>query len=129
MEASCWIQAISVITVLRLDTLVLHTSRGPDPVDIEKRIDKAYRDGRLHAPQKTGIVYMLSTEGDWHDQSSGGVTVHIVPHIMVYAPYLRNSEIAVANEQIWKTNRVWIQYEGRPDAYLIFSVGGTWAQP
>ncbi len=72
---------------------------------------------------------MLSTDENWHDQSSGGVTIHIVPHIMVYAPYLKNSDIAVAKEQLWKTNRVWIQYEGRPDAYLIFSVGGTWAQP
>lgn len=104
-------------TLLRGELLM----RGTDPVEIEKRIDEAYRDGRLHAPQKTGIVYMLSTEGDWHDQSSGGVTVHIVPHIMVYAPYLKNSDIAVAKEQVWKTNRVWIQYEGRPDAYLICS--------
>ena len=102
--------------------------RGIDPVEIEKRIDEAYRERNLHAPQKAGIVYMLSTDENWHDQSSGGVTVHIVPHIMVYAPYLKNSDIAVAKEQVWKTNRVWIQYEGRPDAYLIFSVGSTWAQ-
>jgi hypothetical protein len=112
-------------TLMRGDLLM----KGTDPVEIEKRIDEAYRDGHLHAPLKTGIVYMLSTEEDWHDQSSGGVTVHIVPHIMVYAPYLKNSDIAVGKEQVWKTNRVWIQYEGRPDAYLIFSVGGTWAQP
>jgi hypothetical protein len=103
--------------------------KGTDPVEIEKSIDEAYKDGRLHAPQKTGIVYMLSTEENWHDQSSGGKTVHVVPHIMVYAPYLKNSDIAVTKEQVWKTNRVWIQYEGRPDAYLIFSVGSTWAQP
>ena len=103
--------------------------KGTDPFEIEKKIDEAYRDGHLHAPQKTGIVYMLSTDENWHDQSSGGATVHVVPHIMVYAPYLKNSDIAVAKEQIFKTNRVWIQYEGRPDAYLIFSVGGTWGQP
>jgi len=112
-------------TLMRGDLLM----KGTDPVEIEKRIDEAYGDGHLHAPQKTGVVYMLSTEGDWHDQSSGGKTVHIVPHIMVYAPYLKNSDIAVAKAQLWKTNRVWIQYEGRPDAYLIFSVGSTWAQP
>jgi len=112
-------------TLMRGDLLM----KGTDPVEIEKRIDEAYRDGHLHAPQKAGIVYMLSTEENWHDQSSGGVTVHIVPHIMVYAPYLKNSDIDVAKEQVWKTNHVWIQYEGRPDAYLIFSVGSTWAQP
>jgi hypothetical protein len=112
-------------TLMRGDLLM----KGSDPVEIEKRIDEAYQDGRLHAPQKTGIVYMLSTDENWHDQSSGGVTIHVVPHIMVYAPYLKNSDIAVAKEQLWKTNRVWIQYEGRPDAYLIFSVGRTWAQP
>ncbi len=79
--------------------------------------------------KRIGIVYILSTEEDWHDQSSGGVNVHIVPHIMVYAPYFKNSDIAVAKDQDWKTNRVWIQYEGQPDAYLIFSVGGAWARP
>ncbi len=112
-------------TLMRGDLLM----KGTDPVEIEKRIDEAYRDGHLHAPQKTGIAYMLSTDETWHDQSSGGATVHVVPHIMVYAPYLKNSDIAVGKEQVFKTNRVWIQYEGRADAYLIFSVGGTWAQP
>ena len=85
-------------TLMRGDLLM----KGVDPVEIEKRIDEAYGNGLLHAPQKTGIVYMLSTEEDWHDQSSGGVTVHVVPHIMVYAPYLKNADIAVGKEQLWK---------------------------
>src|SRR5215510_14110718 len=44
--------------------------QGVDPGEIEKRIDEDYRTGRLHAPQKTGIVYMLATDEVWHDQSS-----------------------------------------------------------
>ena len=48
---------------------------------------------------------------------------------LVYAPYLRNSDIAVAPEQVWRPDRVWIQYEGRPDAYLIFEVGSAWTKP
>ena len=54
-------------TLMRGDLLM----KGTDPVEIETRIDEAYRDGHLHAPQKAGIVYMLSTEENWHDQSSG----------------------------------------------------------
>jgi hypothetical protein len=103
--------------------------QGVDPSDIEKRIDEDYRTGRLHAPQKTGIVYMLATDEIWHDQSSNNIARHVYPHIMVYAPYLRNSDIAVAPEQVWRPDRVWVQYEGRPDAYLIFEVGSAWTKP
>ena len=103
--------------------------QGLDSTEIEKRIDEDYRTGRLHAPRKTGIVYMLATDEVWHDQSSGDTARHVYPHIMVYAPYLKNSDIAVAPEQMWRPDRVWVQYEGRPDAYLIFEVGRTWAKP
>ena len=103
--------------------------QGVDPSEIEKRIDKDYKTGRLHAPQKTGIVYMLATDEVWHDQSSNNIARHVYPHIMVYAPYLRNSDIAVAPEQVWRPDRVWVQYEGRPDAYLIFEVGSAWTKP
>jgi hypothetical protein len=103
--------------------------QGVDPSEIEKRIDEDYRTGRFHAPQKTGIVYMLATDEVWHDQSSNNIAVHVYPHIMVYAPYLRNSDIAVPPEQVWRPDRVWVQYEGRPDAYLIFEVGSAWTKP
>ena len=103
--------------------------QGIEPSEIEKRIDEDYRTGRLHAPQKTGVVYMLATDEIWHDQSSNNIARHVYPHIMVYAPYLRNSDIAVAPEQVWRPDRVWVQYEGRPDAYLIFEVGSAWTKP
>jgi len=72
---------------------------------------------------------MLATDEVWHDRSSGNTARHVYPHIMVYAPYLKNSDIAVAPEQMWRPDRVWVQYEGRPDAYLIFEVGSTWSNP
>ena len=103
--------------------------QGVDPGEIENRIDEDYRTGRLHAPQKTGIVYMLATDEVWQDQSSNNIARHVYPHIMVYAPYLTNSDIAVAPEQVWRPDRVWVQYEGRPDAYLIFEVGSAWTKP
>jgi len=98
--------------------------QGMAPGEIEKRIDEEYRDGRLHAPTKAGIVYMLSTDDNLQDSS--GKTHHIGGHIMVYAPYLRNSDIGVTAEQTWRPTHVWVQYEGRPDAYLIFSTGEAW---
>jgi len=103
--------------------------QGFDPNEIEKRIDEEYRTGCLHAPQRTGIVYMLATDEVWHDRSSNNIARHVYPHIMVCAPYLRNSDIAVAPEQVWRADRVWVQYEGRPDAYLIFEVGSAWTKP
>lgn len=58
--------------------------QGVDPSEIEKRIDENYRTGRFHAPQKTGIVYMLATDEVWHDQSSNNIAVHVYPHILVH---------------------------------------------
>jgi hypothetical protein len=111
---------------LKRGELLMH---GVDPGEIENGIDEDYRTGRLHAPQKTGIVYMLATDEVWQDPSSNNIARHVYPHIMVYAPYLRNSAIAVAPEQVWRPDRVWVQYEGRPDAYLIFEVGSAWTKP
>jgi len=84
--------------------------QGFHPNEIEKTIDEEYRSGRLHAPQRTGIVYMLATDEVWHDQSSNNIARHVYPHIMVYAPYLKNSDIAVAPEHVWRPDRVWVQY-------------------
>ncbi len=102
-------------------------TRGLDPVEVEKRIDEEYRAGRLRAPTKAGIVYMLATDDNYQDQA--GKTHHLGGHIMVYAPFLKNSDIGVSAEQQWSPAHVWVQYEGRPDAYLIFSIGEAWKKP
>ncbi len=49
-------------TLMRGDLLM----KAIDLVEIEKQIDEAYRNEHLHAPRRSGIVYMLSTEEDWH---------------------------------------------------------------
>jgi hypothetical protein len=97
---------------------------GPDPAEVEKRIDEEYRAHRLHAPKKAGIVYMLATDDNFQDQA--GKTHHLGAHVMVYAPFLKNADIGVSADQQWSPSHVWVQYEGRPDAYLIFSIGEAW---
>jgi len=100
--------------------------QGLDAAEVEKRIDEEYQKGRLHAPAKAGIVYMLATDDNYQD--AAGKTHHLGAHVMVYAPYVRNSDIGVAAEQLWSPSHVWVQYEGRPDAYLIFSIGEGWTK-
>ncbi|MBI2679578.1 MAG: hypothetical protein HYX25_01060 [Candidatus Solibacter usitatus] len=99
-------------------------TRGLSPAEVEKRIDEEYRAGRLHAPSKAGIVYMLATDDNYQDQA--GKTHYLGAHIMVYAPFLKNADIGVTADQQWSPSHVWVQYEGRPDAYLIFSIGESW---
>src|SRR5262245_48626625 len=109
---------------------VWRLSSSDGPADLgQRKSRRCGESGRLHAPQKTGIAYMLATDEVWHDQSSNNIARHVYPHIMVYAPYLTNSDIAVAPEQVWRPDRVCGQYEGRPDAYLIFEVGSSWTKP
>ncbi len=112
-------------TLMRGDLLM----KGTDPVEIEKRIDEAYRDGHLPRPQKAGIVYMLSTDENWHDQSSGGVTVPYRASHHGLPPYLKNSDIAVGEGTNLENQSRLDPVRGTPGRYLIFSVGGTWAQP
>jgi hypothetical protein len=99
-------------------------TQGLDPAEVEKRIDEEYSAGRLHAPRKAGIVYMLATDDNFQDQA--GKTHHLGAHVMVYAPFLKNADIGVSRDQQWSPSHVWVQYEGRPDAYLIFSTGEDW---
>src|SRR5262249_13112393 len=97
--------------------------------EIEKRIDEDYRIGRLHAPRKTGIVTCSRPTRYGTTRAAATLLVMFTHTLWLYAPYLKNSDIAVAPEQIWRPDRVWVQYEGHPDAYLSFEVGSTWSNP
>lgn len=95
---------------------------GVDTPSIDRMIDAEYKSGRLRAPTKTGIAYMLSRDFVRRDPKTGEAKTLFPPHVMVYAPYLRNEDIGVSKEFVRSTTHVWVEAEGKPDACLVFTI-------
>ncbi|MFK2875790.1 hypothetical protein [Rhodanobacter hydrolyticus] len=91
---------------------------GPD---VDRMIDAEYHAGRLRPPAKPGIAYMLSRDFVRLDPKTGRATVLYPPHVMVYAPFLRNEDIGVPKQFVRSTTHVWVEASGKPDACLVFA--------
>ena len=80
---------------------------------------EAYESGRLEAPQRPGIAYMLSEEFVRIDPESGETERVFPPHLMFYAPGLSNEDIGALPEHNGGTEHPWILRPGRPTSYII----------
>ena len=94
---------------------------GVEGPSADRMIDAEYRAGRLRPPAKPGIAYMLSNAFVRLDPKTGAAKVLYPPHVMVYAPFLRNADIGVSKEFVRSTTHVWVEDEGKPDACLVFT--------
>ncbi len=92
---------------------------GKSLEEIEKQIDSDFKRGKLIAPRKPGIAYMLSTEFQEHNHATGEVKTVFPPHVMFYAPYMKNSDIGATKEDFGSLTQLWILNEGKPSAYII----------
>jgi hypothetical protein len=82
-------------------------------------VDSELASGKLLAPRKPGIAYMLSTDFRDLDEKTGEWKTVYPPHVMFYAPYLRNADLGIAKEHLGSTGHPWILNEGKPGAYII----------
>ena len=89
--------------------------------DVAEAIKAAYAKGELVAPKGPGIVYMLSTDFKGPNRQTGKPECIFPPHVMFYAPYLRNADLGIPRTDFGSTTRPWILNEGRPDAYFIMA--------
>lgn len=94
---------------------------GVEGPSADRMIAAEYRAGRLRPPAKPGIAYMLSNAFVRLDPKTGSAKVLYPPHVMVYAPFLRNADIGVSKEFVRSTTHVWVEDEGKPDACLVFT--------
>ena len=92
--------------------------QGKSDEEVEREIEEGYRTGMFLAPRKPGIAYMLSTENHLHNPRTGK-TFHYPPHVMLYAPYFKNSDIGASPEHRGSLTHPWILHEGKPDAYIM----------
>lgn len=106
----------TLLMVFRKATLI---EQGKSDEEAERVIDEEYSAGKLLAPRKPGLAYMLSTEFKTRDQKSGRMVTVFAPHLMFYAPYMKNSDIGATQQQRGSQSQPWVLNEGKPYAYII----------
>jgi hypothetical protein len=96
--------------------------QGVSENEITEKVEEAYKTGELQAPKRSGVAYMLSDRNFIFNPE--GKAQHYPPHIMFYAPYLKNSDIGARKEEFGSTSVPWVLSEGTPEAYIIVVPGG-----
>jgi hypothetical protein len=90
---------------------------GKSDPEIERLLAIGYKEGRFLAPQKPGIVYMLSPYNYVHDPGRDQV-IHYPGHLMFYAPYATGKDVGSGPGAPYLVN------PGRPDALMIVVPAG-----
>lgn len=93
--------------------------QGKSAAEASQIIKEEYRTGKLLAPRKPGITYMLSEEFVQTAPKTGERKQVFVPHLMFYAPYLKNADIGAQPEHHNSHDHPFVLGEGTPGAYII----------
>jgi hypothetical protein len=94
-------------------------AQGKSADEIKQAVAAAVSRGVLQPPTRPGIDYMLSTENLVPDDN--GVVGHFPPHVMFYAPYVKNADIGSEGQAAG--GPAFIAGEGSPFALIIVPVG------
>lgn len=92
---------------------------GADDETVRREVARAWAEGRLRAPARPGINYMLSPENRVPIDEKGETIIPYRPHLMFYVPYLTNSDLGTRGP---KGAPVFVINEGGPGAYAIVPV-------
>ena len=89
-------------------------AKGLSEQAVEQRLADAYRDGRVSAPRKPGITYMLAPENYAWNPIAKKLWTH-PPHYMLYAPFATQE---MMGGPIGPTTPI-VGWPGQPDAVII----------
>jgi hypothetical protein len=92
---------------------------GASDAEVAAAVAAAWADGRLRAPSRPGINYMLSKENRVPVDENGSTIIPYRPHVMFYAPYLTNRDLGA---EPMGDSPVFVIAEGTPHAYVIVPV-------
>jgi hypothetical protein len=81
-----------------------------------RKIDAGFASGTYRVPRRNAVTYMLSTK---NHVFNGEKVISYPPHIMISAPYLKNSDIGA---DFHDPSMPWVLNEGSPHAYIIVVV-------
>jgi hypothetical protein len=85
--------------------------------DAREVVAAEYRAGKLVAPRRPGLVYMLSRE--FLAFGEQGARRVFEPHLMFYAPNLTNADVGALPEHHNDPAFPFVLDEGKPSAYVI----------
>jgi hypothetical protein len=71
-------------------------ARGLPEPEVKRQIDDGFTNGRFKAPQRPGIVYMLSARNRVYDPDADKV-IAVSGHLMFYAPFATAATIGTGN--------------------------------
>lgn len=115
LEPTCFDAEGSATTFLSRLYAEEQRARGKSEEQIKAEIEAGYKSGRLRAPQKPGIVYMMSDRGYLLVPGTNRM-VKLPPHLMFYAPYATDQEIGSPPPA---ANMPHLIRAGQPDAVVI----------
>jgi hypothetical protein len=114
VEPVCYDAEGSATTLLaRLHREELRAQRLPED-EVKRRLDAAYRDGRLRAPRKPGLAYMLAPE-QWSWNPGTKKVWKAPPHFMLYAPFATQEDLG----GFAGPHMPIVSWPGQPDALII----------
>jgi hypothetical protein len=119
LEPTCFDAEGSSSTLLTRLLVEELRAKGKTEDEINAAIQDGYKTGKFHAPQKPGIVYMMSTVGYLYIAQSNQL-VRIPPHLMFYAPYVTDKDIGSPPPS---ADMPRVLRPGQPDAYIIVIPG------
>jgi hypothetical protein len=115
LEPTCFDAEGSTSTLLSRFYAEEQRGKGKSEEQIKSEIEAGYKTGKFHAPQKPGIVYMMSEHGYLLIPGTNRL-VQIPPHLMFYAPYATDKDIGSPPAV---PNMPHLIRAGQPDAVII----------
>lgn len=95
-------------------------AQGKSSGEIKRLTADAFANGTFQPPSKPGVDYMLSKEN--LVPNAKGEIVHFPPHVMFYAPYLKNADLGLSTVLGPDGNPegpAFVAGEGSPNALII----------
>ena len=89
--------------------------KGKSEQEVTAAVEEGYKSGKFRAPQKPGIVYMMSDAGYLYIETLNKM-VHLPPHLMFYDPYATDKDIGTPPNA---ANMPHLIRAGQPDAVII----------
>jgi hypothetical protein len=115
LEPTCFDAEGSASTLLSRFYAEEQRAKGKSEEQIKSEIEAGYKSGKFRAPQKPGIVYMMS-EQIYLLVPGTNQMVHVPPHLMFYAPYATDKDIGSPPPA---ANMPHLIRAGQPDAVVI----------
>lgn len=119
LEPTCFDAEGSATTLLSRLYAEQQRAQGKNEEEIKAEIEQGYKAGKFRAPQKPGIVYMMSQQGYLLNPATQQL-IHIPPHLMFYVPYATDKDIGSPPSAPGMPRLI---RAGEPDAVVVVIVG------